>query len=65
MRFMEHRGIWRVPLVGGEPGLVRRLEGEVADLSLEGLDNGRAGDPLLLFLARFTSELYVLEPPAG
>jgi len=63
MRFLEHRGIWRVSLAGGDPQLVLRLEGDVSDLSLEGLDIGRGGGPLLLFLAEFTGELYSLESP--
>jgi len=62
-RFLEHDGIWRVPLAGGPPRLVRRLEDEMEDLYLEGLDIGRSGAPLLFFLSKSTGELYVLEPP--
>jgi len=62
-RFLEHRGIWRVPLAGGSPRLVRRLDGEMQDLYLQGLDNGRAGTPVLFFMYEYTGELYALEPP--
>jgi DNA-binding winged helix-turn-helix (wHTH) protein/Tol biopolymer transport system component len=62
-RFLEHDGIWRVPLAGGSPELVRRLEDEMEDLYLEGLDIGRSGTPLLFLMSRSTGELYVLEPP--
>ena len=62
-RFLEHDGIWRVPLAGGPARLVRRLEDEMEDLYLEGLDFGRTGTPLLFFLSKTTGELYVLEPP--
>ena len=63
-RFLEHKGIWRVPLAGGPPGLVRRPDGEMENLYLEGLDTGLTADPLLIFLSRSTGELYVLESPA-
>jgi Tol biopolymer transport system component/DNA-binding winged helix-turn-helix (wHTH) protein len=62
-RFLEHAGIWRVPLDGGPPGLVRRLDEEIGGFNLEGLDAGSTGRPLLLFLTDFTSALYALEPP--
>jgi DNA-binding winged helix-turn-helix (wHTH) protein/Tol biopolymer transport system component len=62
-RFLEHDGIWRVPLAGGAPRLVRRLENEMEGLYLEGLDIGSSGAPLLFFLSKTTGELYVLEPP--
>jgi len=61
-RFLEHAGIWRVPLDGEPPRLVRRLEDEMQDFNLEGLDAGSSGAPLLFFLTNFTSALYVLEP---
>jgi DNA-binding winged helix-turn-helix (wHTH) protein/Tol biopolymer transport system component len=64
-RFLEHEGIWRVPLDGGPPRLVRRLGDEMEDLYLEGLDTGASGTPLLFFLTKFTGELYALEPPPG
>ncbi len=63
VRFLEQEGVWRVPLDGGSASLVRRLEGEMKELSLEGLDAGRAGAPLLLFLSKFTGEIYAFEPP--
>jgi dipeptidyl aminopeptidase/acylaminoacyl peptidase len=63
IRFLEHEGIWRVPVAGGAASLLRPLEGEMRELSLEGLDSGRAGAPLLVLLSRFTGELYALEPP--
>jgi Tol biopolymer transport system component len=62
-RFLEHEGIWRVPLAGGTPRFVRGLEDVSAGFSLEGLDIGEAGTPLLFYLSKFTGELYVLEPP--
>lgn len=62
-RFLEHRGIWRVPRGGGAPQLVRALDPEMEDLYLEDLDGGRSGLPLLLVLSKFSGELYVLEPP--
>jgi DNA-binding winged helix-turn-helix (wHTH) protein/Tol biopolymer transport system component len=63
LRFLEHEGIWRVPVSGGTPSLVYRLEEELRQLSPEGLDIGRAGGPLLLILYRFSGELYALEAP--
>jgi Tol biopolymer transport system component len=62
-RFLHERGIWRVPLAGGEPLLVRALDSEMGDLYLEGLDIGRGGAPILLILAKYSGELYVMEPP--
>jgi len=63
-RFLENDGIWRVALDGESPELVRRLEDEMENLYLEGLDIGRSGTPLLFLLSRSSGELYVLEPPA-
>jgi hypothetical protein len=34
-------------------------------LSLEGLDIGQDGAPLLVLLSKFTGELYALEPADG
>jgi Tol biopolymer transport system component len=62
-RYLENEGLWRVPLTGGTPHLVRRFGGEMLELYVEGLDIGQSGTPLLLFLYRFTSELFVLESP--
>jgi Tol biopolymer transport system component len=62
-RFLHERGIWRVPLSGGAPELVRALDSEMEGLYLEGLDTGRDGSPILFNLARYTVELYALEPP--
>ena len=61
-RFIEHKGIWRVPLAGGSPRLVRRLAGDMPDLYLHGLDAGRSGSPVMFFSYEYTGELYVLEP---
>jgi hypothetical protein len=63
-RYLEHEGIWRVPLTGEPPRLVQSQVGELQELYVRGLDIGRSGAPLLLFLYKFTSELYVLEPPS-
>jgi len=60
-RYREHAGIWGVPLGGGSPQLIRRLEGDLRDLHVEGLDAGRDGRPLLLSLSTFTGEIYMLE----
>jgi Tol biopolymer transport system component/DNA-binding winged helix-turn-helix (wHTH) protein len=62
-RFIEHEGIWRVPLAGGSPRLVRRLQDDMPDLYLHGLDAGRGGSPVMFFSYEYTGELYVLEPP--
>jgi Tol biopolymer transport system component/DNA-binding winged helix-turn-helix (wHTH) protein len=62
-RFIENDGIWRVPLDGGSPRLVRRLDAELQDLYLHSLGIGRSGAPVLLFLYKYTGELYALEPP--
>jgi Tol biopolymer transport system component/DNA-binding winged helix-turn-helix (wHTH) protein len=62
-RYLEHEGLWRVPLGGGSPRLVQRLEDEMDDLSLEGLDLGPSGGPALFILHGFIVELYALEPP--
>jgi Tol biopolymer transport system component len=62
-RYLENEGLWRVPLTGGTPHLVRRFGGEMQELYVEGLDIGQSGTPLLLFFYRFTSELFVLESP--
>jgi hypothetical protein len=62
-RFLEHEGVWRVPLAGGTPRLVRRLEGDLQDLYMYRLDIGRAGGPVLFLLFEYTGELYALEPP--
>jgi Tol biopolymer transport system component len=63
-RFLENRGIWRVPLAGGPPRLVRPLNGELDDLYLQALSDGRAGGPLLLLMYEYTGALYALEPPS-
>ena len=60
---VENDGIWRVSLAGGSPQRVRRLDAELQDLYLHSLGIGRAGSPLMLFLYRYTGELYALEPP--
>ena len=65
VRFLENEGIWRVPAAGGPATLVRRLEGEMRELALEGLDAGRDGLPLLVFLSDFTGQLYALEAHEG
>jgi len=62
-RFIEHRGIWRVPLTGGPARRARALDGEMQDLYLQGLDTGRTGAPVLFFMYEYTGELYALEPP--
>ena len=62
-RFLHHRGIWRVSMDGGSPELVRAMDSEMDGLYLEGLDTGRGCAPILFNLARYTVELYVLEPP--
>jgi Tol biopolymer transport system component len=62
-RFLHQRGIWRVPLAGGSPELVRALDSEMEDLYLEGLDVGRDGSPVLFILAQYTGELYSMEAP--
>jgi DNA-binding winged helix-turn-helix (wHTH) protein/Tol biopolymer transport system component len=64
VRFLEHDGIWRMALAGGEPSLVRRADGELQHFLLEGLDAGTKPEPLMLLLSRSTGELYVLESPA-
>jgi Tol biopolymer transport system component/DNA-binding winged helix-turn-helix (wHTH) protein len=64
LRFLEHEGIWRVPLAGGSPQLVQRLDGDIEDLNPEGLDGAQAGFPLLLRMEKFTGQVYALEPPA-
>jgi DNA-binding winged helix-turn-helix (wHTH) protein/Tol biopolymer transport system component len=63
-RFLEHKGIWRVPRAGGSPQLVRRLDRDFEDLYMEGLDLGRNGAPLLFLLSKSVGEIYALEPPA-
>ena len=63
-RFIEYRGIWRVPIAGGEPRLTKEMDPEMKDLYLQGLDSGRDGTPLMLFLYKYTGELFALEPPA-
>jgi Tol biopolymer transport system component len=62
LRFIEHRGVWRVSLAGDEPRLVQRLDGDVSDYLMEGLDVARDNGSLLLFLYQYTGELYALEP---
>jgi hypothetical protein len=62
-RFIENKGIWRVSLAGGEPRLAQRLDGDLQDLYLQGLDTGDGGTPILLFMYEYTGELYALEPP--
>jgi tricorn protease-like protein len=64
-RFLENEGIWRIALAGGASRLVRRFDGNLRDFSLEGLDGGHGGEPLLFFLSKFTGGLYALEPPGG
>jgi Tol biopolymer transport system component/DNA-binding winged helix-turn-helix (wHTH) protein len=61
-RFLENKGIWRVPSGGGPSRLVRRLDGDMNDLYLQGLDSGRNGRPVLLLMYEYTGELYLLEP---
>jgi hypothetical protein len=63
-RFLENNGIWRVPLEGGAPRLARRLDGDLEDLYLWGIDITPTGTPLLLFMYEYTGELYALEPPS-
>ena len=43
-RFIENKGIWRAPVAGGSSRIARRLDGDLEDLYLQGLDIGRAGD---------------------
>ena len=62
-RFLHNRGVWRASIDGGPPELVRAMDSEMEGLYLEGLDTGRDGAPILFNLARYTVELYVLEPP--
>jgi DNA-binding winged helix-turn-helix (wHTH) protein/Tol biopolymer transport system component len=62
-RFIENRGIWRVPLTAAAPRLARDLGGELQDLYLQGLDLGPGGGPMLLFMYEYTGALYALEPP--
>jgi Tol biopolymer transport system component len=62
-RFLENRGIWRVPLTGGPPSLALPLDGELEELYLQDLSSGRAGGPLLMLLYEYTGALYALEPP--
>jgi Tol biopolymer transport system component/DNA-binding winged helix-turn-helix (wHTH) protein len=64
-RFVEHKGVWRVPLAGGAPRLAHRMDGDLQDLYLQGLDGEQGGAALLLFMYQYTGELYALEPPAG
>jgi len=61
-RFLDHDGLWRVPLWGGAP---ERLRGafEPDGLLLEGLDIARSGGPVLFHVTSDRSGLYVLEKP--
>jgi dipeptidyl aminopeptidase/acylaminoacyl peptidase len=62
-RYLQNQGLWRLPASGGSPEMVRRQEGEMADLYLHRLDTGCGRTPLLLFYYEYTGALYVLEPP--
>ena len=48
-------------MAGGPASLVRPLEGEMRELSLEGLHAGRDGTPILVFLSNFSGALYALD----